>query len=154
MLIKRLLSSQLPDEDRIHDLVAAYFANVHPLRSFAFIYKPSFLEKLDRGLAKNSKNSSLLHIICALGSRWEFDQNYRTIANFYGSRFYALDKLENGLDLDSNKLLPVGNAWAETAKQLLFRDMSQISVENLMVSRSHQAYHFLTDSILGGCITS
>jgi Fungal specific transcription factor domain. len=49
-------------------LVEQYFINIHPLRAFAFIHKPSFLQQLD-GEISNHHNHALLHVICALGAQ-------------------------------------------------------------------------------------
>lgn len=52
-------------------LVEEYFNNVHPLRAFAFMHKPSFLQRLDGELAKSRNNHALLHIVCALGAQYD-----------------------------------------------------------------------------------
>ncbi|CRL23560.1 unnamed protein product [Penicillium camemberti] len=49
-------------------LVEQYFINIHPLRGCAFIYRPSFLQRLD-GEISNHQNHALLHVICALGAQ-------------------------------------------------------------------------------------
>ena len=43
----RLYSKELPDKERLFRLVDQYFANIHPLRCFGFIHKPSFMQRLD-----------------------------------------------------------------------------------------------------------
>lgn len=50
-------------------LVEEYFNNIHPLRAFAFMHKPSFLQRLDGDVSKNFDNHALLHVICALGAQ-------------------------------------------------------------------------------------
>ena len=65
----RLESPNLPSADVIRTLVNHYFLNVHPLRCFAFIHKPTFLQKLEIDLASSTAYSPLLHIICALGAQ-------------------------------------------------------------------------------------
>jgi hypothetical protein len=50
-------------------LVEEYFNNIHPLRAFAFMHKPSFLQRLDGKLPNNYHNNALLHVICALGAQ-------------------------------------------------------------------------------------
>jgi hypothetical protein len=65
----RLTSPLLPNQERVCQLVEAYFANVHPLRCFGFIHKPSFMEKLDLGLAVEHQSNALLYIVCALGAK-------------------------------------------------------------------------------------
>ena len=63
------MEHQLPDAWRVGLLVEEYFNNVHPLRCFAFMHRPSFLQKLDKDTSKKYKNHALLHIICALGGQ-------------------------------------------------------------------------------------
>lgn len=50
-------------------LVEEYFNNIHPLRAFAFMHKPAFLQRLDGDLSKNCHNHALLHVICAFGAQ-------------------------------------------------------------------------------------
>lgn len=64
----RLLSPDLPSSRNLRRVVEQYFANVHPLRCFAFVHKPSFMRQLDKGLASDDE-SALLHVICAHGAR-------------------------------------------------------------------------------------
>lgn len=65
----RLNARQLPDPWKIGLLVEEYFNNIHPLRCFAFIHRPLFLQRLDKEASKKSRNNALLHIICALGGQ-------------------------------------------------------------------------------------
>ena len=58
-----LHSDQLPDGEQIRMLVESYFAHVHPLRAFGFIHKPSFMQRLDAGLASNESENALLYIM-------------------------------------------------------------------------------------------
>lgn len=66
----RLTSYQLPSSWGIGVLVEEYFNNIHPLRCFAFIHRPSFLQRLDTEDTRRNKNSALLYMICALGAQW------------------------------------------------------------------------------------
>lgn len=60
----------LPEDSRtLRRLVEHYFENVHPLRCFAFLHKPSFLRELDRGLALSEQDLPLRYIICAHGAK-------------------------------------------------------------------------------------
>lgn len=67
----RLTSPKLPSSPGLlRQLAEHYFGNVHPLRCFAFVHKPSFMLQLDRGFDPDSDdNLALLHMICAHGSR-------------------------------------------------------------------------------------
>lgn len=65
----RLNSYHLPNYWEIGQLVEEYFNNIHPLRCFAFIHRPSFLQRLDKEESKSSQNYALLYIICALGAQ-------------------------------------------------------------------------------------
>jgi hypothetical protein len=49
-------------------VVEQYFANVHPIRCFAFVHKPSFMRQLDKGFTTDEE-SALLHIVCAHGAK-------------------------------------------------------------------------------------
>lgn len=66
---KRLVSPSLPTSSNLRRVVEQYFANVHPLRCFAFVHKPSFMRQLDNGLSSDDE-SALLHIICAHGAKY------------------------------------------------------------------------------------
>lgn len=66
----RLFSSSLPSKEIIYQLVDNYFTNIHPLRCYSFIHRPSFMERLDQDPAlTNMMNGPLLHVICALGAK-------------------------------------------------------------------------------------
>jgi hypothetical protein len=66
------MSPRLPDAEQIRVLVGQYFVNIHNLRCFAFIHKPSFMQILDDELAASYHLNALLYIICALGAQWVF----------------------------------------------------------------------------------
>lgn len=69
LTISRLTSRHLPNPWKIGLLVEEYFNNIHPLRCFSFIHRPSFLQRLDKEVPKKYQNHALLHIICALGGQ-------------------------------------------------------------------------------------
>jgi hypothetical protein len=46
-------------------------------------------------------------------------------------RFYMLDALAG---VTIKHVLPAGNAWAQEAQRLLFSELGQVSVRNLMVA--------------------
>ena len=53
-------------------LVEEYFLNVHNLRSFGFIHKPTLMQQLDDWSDvsyKDNTHNILLHVICALGAK-------------------------------------------------------------------------------------
>ena len=57
----------LPTGKNLRRVVEQYFSNVHPLRCFAFVHKPSFLRQLDGGWSDDE--SALVHVICAHGAK-------------------------------------------------------------------------------------
>ncbi|CAG7560160.1 unnamed protein product [Fusarium equiseti] len=63
-----LVSSDLPSSNNIRTVVDHYFANIHPLRCFAFVHRPSFTRQLDKGF-ESEDEKALLHIICAQGAK-------------------------------------------------------------------------------------
>jgi hypothetical protein len=65
----RLHAPELPEPKHIRLLVTYYFQNFHPLRCFAFIHKPSYLQKLDEKIDLDLRNEALLHIICTIGAQ-------------------------------------------------------------------------------------
>ena len=47
-----------------------YFNNVHHLRCFAFVHKPSFMRQLDQGWQdRDREEDALLYMICAQGAK-------------------------------------------------------------------------------------
>ena len=65
----RINARHLPSPQKITLLVEEYFNNVHPLRCYAFIHRPTFLQKLDKRSPNQHQDNALLHIICALGAQ-------------------------------------------------------------------------------------
>lgn len=112
-----LVQPHLPDHSRTRLLVGRYFANVHHLRCFAFLHKPSFLQRLDSDAEKNHDSNPLLHIVCALGGL-----------------FYAVEsELSRNMSLPINPL-DAGKHWASRAQTLILDRLDRISVENLMAA--------------------
>jgi hypothetical protein len=68
-LCSRLTSPELPEKDKLIALAEEYFANVHNLRSFGFIHKPSFMQLLDDQSTMAHRRNALLHVVCALGAK-------------------------------------------------------------------------------------
>ncbi|TVY89536.1 putative transcriptional regulatory protein [Lachnellula willkommii] len=119
-----LLASSLPNQERVCQLFQAYFTNIHPLRCFGFIHKPSMMEKLDLGITAEHHNSALLHAICALGAK-----------------FYALEYLDWHREFELSHVLSAGTGWALKARSLLCNSLSQISIENLMAAVLLEDYY-------------
>lgn len=112
-----LVIPALPEHARMRILAERYFVNVHHLRCFAFLHKPSFLQRLDSDAAKNQDSNPLLHIVCALGAL-----------------FFAVET-----EMSRNAPLPInpldaGKCWAERAQKLILARLDRISVENLMAA--------------------
>ncbi|KFX87420.1 hypothetical protein V490_08281 [Pseudogymnoascus sp. VKM F-3557] len=113
-----LFSSSLPSKEIIYQLVDNYFTNIHPLRCYSFIHRPSFMERLDQDPAiTNMMSGPLLHVICALGAK-----------------FYALETLNYEKEIDTKSVLASGSQWADIAQRQVFGNMNNISVENLMAA--------------------
>lgn len=112
-----LLSPSLPDHARMRILAERYFLNVHHLRCFAFLHKPSFLQRLDSDASKNQDSNPLLHIVCALGAL-----------------FFAVEtETSRSAPLPINPL-DAGKHWADRAQKLILARLDRISVENLMAT--------------------
>lgn len=107
-----LRSQRLPEKRYLLDLVKAYFANIHPLRCFGFLHKPSFMQRLDAADSGSHEDDALLHIVCALGAL-----------------FYAGDRVES-----QSAALSAGKQWAKRAQQLILAQLGDICVENLMAA--------------------
>ncbi|KAJ6177297.1 hypothetical protein N7485_004211 [Penicillium canescens] len=112
-----LSSRHLPNPSRTRVLVEEYFNNVHPLRAFAFMHKPLFLQRLDGELAKSGNNHALLHIVCALGAQ-----------------FFALTYSETIAPLESKFVLHAGAEWAKIAQRIILEALDSVTIENLMAA--------------------
>lgn len=64
-----LFRPQLPNRQKVRILAKEYFENVHPLRCYAFIHRPSFIQRLDESSSEDHAKNALLHIVCALGAK-------------------------------------------------------------------------------------
>lgn len=98
-------------------LVKEYFENIHPLRCYAFIHRPSFLQRIEESSNEDHARNSLLHIVCALGAK-----------------FYALQYTSSLKPLTHRMILSAGNEWSKKARALLSEELGQISVQNLMTA--------------------
>lgn len=107
-----LWSQYLPSIDKIRTLVEYYFVNVHPLRCFGFLHKPSFMRRLDSG-DTDCRDDALLHIVCALGALFMAAENESQT---------------------SAHTIDAGSQWAKTAQQLILSQLGDIAVENLMAA--------------------
>ncbi|KAG5945343.1 hypothetical protein E4U60_005289 [Claviceps pazoutovae] len=119
-----LVSPSLPTRgSNLRRVVEQYFANVHPLRCFAFVHKPSFMRQLDNGLSSDDE-SALLHIICA-----------------HGAKFLAMTEAQE--DHGAPPLLQdAGNEWAKRAEYLMLANFGKISVQRLMTAILLHDFHF------------
>ncbi|KIW39257.1 hypothetical protein, variant [Exophiala oligosperma] len=91
--------------------------NIHPLRCYAFIHRPLFMERLDDDTSESQANNALLHIVCALGAK-----------------FYALQNSGHAERGEYSNVLSAGTEWAKRAASLLFSNLDNVSVENLMTA--------------------
>ena len=109
-----LSSPDLPEIDKIRILVEYYFMNIHPLRCFGFLHKPSFMRRLDAG-DTDCADDALLHIVCALGAL-----------------FFSMET--NFQILPQAQTLGAGSQWAKRAQKLILSQLGDIIVENLMAA--------------------
>ncbi|PNY28454.1 transcriptional regulatory protein, partial [Tolypocladium capitatum] len=87
-----LLSPDLPTTRNLRRVVEQYFANVHPLRCFAFVHKPSFMRQLDRGFTSDDEFLLLSspHVdltppppaLRTAGNQWAKRAEHLMLANF------------------------------------------------------------------------
>jgi hypothetical protein len=110
-----LRSPYLPEDEKVRILVESYFANVHPLRCFGFLHKPSFMQRLDAENGRGRDEDALLLIVCALGAL-----------------FYAAEN-RSATEAPS-ETRKAGNQWARRAQQLVLGQLGNIAVENLMTA--------------------
>lgn len=121
-ILSWLVSPSLPTGRNLRRVVEQYFANIHPIRCFAFVHKPSFMRQLDKGFATDDE-SALLHIICA-----------------HGAKFYVLNQHEH--TPASGFIRMAGNQWAKRAEFLVLTNFGKISVQRLMVAILLHDFHF------------
>ncbi|KAL5429348.1 hypothetical protein PMIN05_010752 [Paraphaeosphaeria minitans] len=111
-----LFARELPPRSKLHQLLDVYFNNVHPIRVFAFVHKPSFMRMLDESLVIDSANRALLHIMCA-----------------HAAKFHVLEYSESTSHLPREVIQAAGSQWAKIAEEMYFSDYSTISVVKLKV---------------------
>ncbi|KAG5665697.1 hypothetical protein KAF25_009822 [Fusarium avenaceum] len=119
-----LVSPDLPTGNNIRTVVDHYFANIHPLRCFAFVHRPSFTRQLDKGFESEDERA-LLHIICA-----------------QGAKFYALSINVEDQDAKASLIRAAGNGWAQKAELLVLTNFGKISVQRLMTCILLYDFHF------------
>ncbi|KAM0540720.1 hypothetical protein ACHAPJ_013536 [Fusarium lateritium] len=119
-----LVSQELPSGNNIRTVVDHYFANIHPLRCFAFVHRPSFTRQLDKGFESDDEKA-LLHIICA-----------------QGAKFYALAIDVEDQDAKATLIRAAGNSWAKKAEMLILTNFGKISVQRLMTCILLYDFHF------------
>ncbi|KAL6922498.1 hypothetical protein FSST1_006524 [Fusarium sambucinum] len=108
----------LPDTKHIKILIEQYFQNIHPIRCFSFIHKPTFMQKLDDKIASSWQGNALLHIMCTLGAQ-----------------FFTLNYSDTVQKLPSTFILKAGSKWASTAERLLLGNTNHISIDGLMTAQ-------------------
>ncbi|KAG5918177.1 hypothetical protein E4U53_004111, partial [Claviceps sorghi] len=121
---RRLFSASLPTGRNLGRVVEQYFANVHPLRCFAFVHKPSFMRQLDRGFGSEDE-AALLHVVCA-----------------HGAKFLVLTAAPADAGAPPSLLRSAGNQWARRAEHLLLANLGKISVQRLMTAVLLHDFHF------------
>ncbi|KAK5997596.1 putative transcriptional regulatory protein [Cladobotryum mycophilum] len=121
-LFSWLVSPSLPTGRNLRRVVEQYFSNVHPLRCFAFVHKPSFMRQLDKGFSSDDE-SALLHIVCA-----------------HGAKFFVLNQQEH--ITEPTLLHNAGTQWAKKAEFIILTGFGKISVQRLMAAILLHDYHF------------
>lgn len=125
------MSPDLPSGNNIRTVVDHYFANIHPLRCFAFVHRPSFTRQLDKGL-ENDDEKALLYTICAQGAK--YDLSHPVLGRITDKpRFYALSLEVEDQDAKANLIRAAGNRWAQKAELLVLTNFGKISIQRLMV---------------------
>ncbi|KFA65486.1 hypothetical protein S40285_00510, partial [Stachybotrys chlorohalonatus IBT 40285] len=119
-----LLAIDLPPPRNVRRLVEQYFINVHPIRCFAFVHKPSLMRQLDKGFTSDDE-IMLLHIICA-----------------HGAKYYALSLSQFDQTPSPSFLRAVGNQWAKKAEHLMLNTFGKISLQRLMTAVLLHDFHF------------
>ncbi|KAK7421828.1 hypothetical protein QQZ08_009773 [Neonectria magnoliae] len=119
-----LVSPELPSGQNLRNVVDQYFANIHPLRCFAFVHRPSFTRQLEKGFESDDEKA-LLHIICA-----------------QGAKFYALSLNAEDQAAKSSLIRSAGNPWAKKAELLVLTNFGKISIQRLMTCVLLYDFHF------------
>ncbi|KAK0388456.1 hypothetical protein NLU13_4700 [Sarocladium strictum] len=119
-----LLSPDLPPKRHLRRIVEQYFANVHPLRCFAFVHKPSFMRQLDKGFETDDENA-LLYIICAHGVKFHI---------------LSLNQIDHGPGLAVHRA--AGSQWAKKAEYMILTNFGKVSVQRLMAAVLLYDFHF------------
>ncbi|KPM34860.1 hypothetical protein AK830_g11721 [Neonectria ditissima] len=119
-----LVSPELPSGQNLRMVVDQYFANIHPLRCFAFVHRPSFTRQLEKGFEFDDEKA-LLHIICA-----------------QGAKFYALSLNAEDQAAKSSLIRSAGNSWAKKAELLVLTNFGKISIQRLMTCVLLYDFHF------------
>ena len=75
------------------------------------------MRKLDEDMSANHSGNALLFTVCALGAK-----------------FYALNYSATTSQLLPQEVLAAGNGWAREAQKIIFADLDEVSVNNLMAA--------------------
>jgi hypothetical protein len=108
-----LVAPQLPFKEAMVVLVEAYFQNVHNLRCFGFIHKPSYMQELDDERTRSKQDSDpLLLVLCALGAKFYVMNTAMPLPEGFGFR--------------------AGNQWATKAQNLVLTNLNNVCVSHTM----------------------
>ncbi|KAL3962913.1 hypothetical protein ACCO45_004436 [Purpureocillium lilacinum] len=111
-----LFSHKLPAFPYVLRLVKLYFKMVHPLRSFGFIHRPSFMQFIEDQSEAGRNSNVVLLAVCALG------------AKFFAALSASEEEAGEGLALRA------GCQWARRAQQLLFASINRPSTDTVMAA--------------------
>ncbi|KAL2816690.1 fungal-specific transcription factor domain-containing protein [Aspergillus granulosus] len=133
-----LTSPHLPVKAKVAVLVENYFAHIHPIRCFAFLHRPLFLQRVDEELGPGPGPTALLYIVCALGAQ-----------------FHALEYSTVSSPLPPKMILRSGHRWADKAYNMILQELDKISIDNLMATQLLYDYalrvnNFAQAFMLGG----
>lgn len=122
-----LATPDLPrSPEKARELVDAFFVNIHSLRCFGFVHKPTVMRHLDSWATSawhDHQSNALLLVVCALG------------AKFCALRYYSHDHDDDEdaqLLLARGVALSAGSQWARRAHQLVALRLDRASVEAAM----------------------
>ncbi|KAJ6438777.1 hydrolase or acyltransferase of alpha beta superfamily [Purpureocillium lavendulum] len=111
-----LFSPTLPTFPFVLRLVKLYFKMVHPLRSFGFIHRPSFMQFIE-DQSETARNSNIVLLaVCALGAK-----------------FFAVSSA-SPREMGEGLALRAGCQWARKAQQLLFASINRPSTDTVMAA--------------------
>ncbi|UNI18320.1 hypothetical protein JDV02_004594 [Purpureocillium takamizusanense] len=113
-----LFSHKLPAFPYVLRLVKLYFKMVHPLRSFGFIHRPSFMQFIEDQSEAGRNSNVVLLAVCALGAKF----------------FAASSATSSSEGAGEGLALRAGCQWARRAQQLLFASINRPSTDTVMAA--------------------